>query len=645
MCGIFGFVHHDPHRPAERRRVEAGLDALVHRGPDGTGVHIDGPVGLGHRRLSIIDIVGSEQPLTNEDGSVVVTYNGEIYNYQELRRELVTRGHRLRTAGDTEVLVHLYEDFGPDLVRKLRGMFAFAIWDRRKRRLVLARDRVGIKPLYYAETQKSFVFGSELDSLVQSGLIDRTWNQEAIDEYFSLGYILAPRTIFESIHHLPPAHVLVYEPDSGRIETNRYWQPPFEAKRLGNYEEAKEEFDALLQDAVRVRLMSEVPLGALLSGGLDSSTVVWQMVRAASGPVSTFSIGFDDEDYNELAYARAVAERFETNHHEMMVTPSAVEVLPTIVARHGEPFGDSSSIPTYYVAQMARKHVTVCLSGDGGDELLFGYNRYLKFRQDQRRYGHLPAAARHALARTRGLFHPDGPMHNFLRRLDEDIEGQYAYLTSNFTVEMRRRLFAGPDPIGGSRPGGNGSAGGGPTIRPDALEAFAQARGAGRSLDPVASAAAADFMRYLPGDILTKVDRMSMAHSLEARVPLLDHKVVEFAWSLPTEWKLKGNKTKRILRDLIEPHMPAEVLSHRKQGFSVPLARWFRTELKDMLADALHCDLYQKSGRFQGDYVLDLFWQHQSGRFDHRHRLWLLLVFALWDRHSDEVASKAFAEP
>ncbi len=637
MCGIFGFVHNDPRRPAEPRRVQAGLDELLHRGPDGGAVHVGGPVGFGHRRLSIIDIEGSVQPLTNEDGRVVVTYNGEIYNYRELRDDLIAKGHRFRTAGDSEVLVHLYEEFGPDMVHKLRGMFAFAIWDDRRHLLMLARDRVGIKPLYYAATASSFVFGSELDSLVRSGLIDQAWDPEAVDEYFSLGYILAPRTIYRSTRHLPPAHWLIYEPDRGTTRIHRYWHPPFEARRLGSYRDAVEEFDALLAEAVRIRLMSEVPLGALLSGGLDSSTVVWEMTRVA-GRVSTFSIGFKEEEYNELTYARAVAQRFGTDHHEMMVTAKAVEVLPTIVARHGEPFGDASSIPTYYLAQMAREQVTVCLSGDGGDELLFGYNRYLKFRQDQRRYGLLPGAMRSLLASGRHLFHQDGAMHNFLRRLDEDLEGQYAYLTSNFTVEMRRRLFA--DPAGLSADSEIGL-----EPRSDALAAFATARGAGSSLSPVASAAAADFMRYLPSDVLTKVDRMSMAHSLEARVPLLDHKVVEFAWSLPDAWKLRGAKTKRILRDLIEPHMPEEVLSHRKQGFSVPLAKWLRTDLRDMLTGALHSDLYQKSGWFQGDYVRDLLEQHQSGRFDHRHRLWLLLVFALWNEHRQDVGSRSFPAP
>jgi asparagine synthase (glutamine-hydrolysing) len=627
MCGISGILLGGGGGRVDADVIGRMNDAVAHRGPDDHGQWVDGPVGLAHRRLSIIDISTGQQPMRSRDGSAVIVFNGEIYNYREIKRELEAKGRVFETNSDTETILALYAEMGTACVERLRGMFAFAIWDARLRRLVLARDRVGIKPLHYALTDRALVFGSELKSVTASGLVDTTLDAQAVDDFFAHAFIRAPRTILEKVRKLEAGHVLVADLDEGlpgpAVSIHRYWRlPPHGTGGRPEMDgrEAGEELVRLLEDSVRMRLISEVPLGAFLSGGIDSSTIVWLMSRVSSEPVRTFTIGFREEGYDERTYARAVARRFGTRHTEEVVTPDAVSTLPLVLAAHDEPFGDPSSIPTWYVSRMARDHVTVCLSGDGGDELFAGYRRHAAIGGELGRTGVLPAVARRLVSRAgRRLLAPEARWRNIVERLELEPEEHYGRYRSIFTPSMRRRLY--------SRSFGSHI-----DMR-DTSRLFCKVHEETLGADAVSRLLASDFTIYLPDDVLTKVDRMSMAHGLECRVPLLDHEVVEFVTRLPISMKLRGGTSKRLLRELIAPHMPPVVLSHDKQGFSVPVAGWLRNELRSIIEEVVRGSALRSTGMFEPSYLDGLYRMHLSGRRDMSWQLWQVLIFGLW--HSE----------
>jgi asparagine synthase (glutamine-hydrolysing) len=610
MCGIFGMCGDQAGGPESVGVLRAMGQALVHRGPDEGGIHTAPGVGLGMRRLSIIDLKTGHQPIANEDGSVWVVLNGEIYNYRELTADLLTRGHRFATASDTETLVHLYEEHGADCVRHLRGMFAFALWDARRHTLLLARDRLGIKPLYYAQTPRGFDFGSELKALITSPWVRRRVDPSALAAYLRFGYVPDPLSILEGVAKLPPGHALVVK-DGRAGDAQRYWEP---TSHFRGADEALDEIEAgarlwgLLEDAVRSHLVSDVPVGAFLSGGIDSSLVVGLMAREAGVPVKTFSVGFREAGYNEAPYARRVAEWFGTEHHELIATPQDLGLLEEVLTACDEPFADSSAIPTYLVSRLARQHVKVVLSGDGGDELFAGYDRYVVDRRE-RRLGILGDLGLGAPIRLVSDTLPEGTRgKNFLRHLSLPRMQRYLDAISLFPALALRDLV---EP---------GTAAASPPLFEDALRDS-------HGLDALSRLQDLDLRTYLPGDILTKVDRMSMAHSLEARVPLLDHPLVEFACSLPAGLRMRGGQTKYLLRRILRGRVPDEVLTRPKQGFAVPLRFWFGERLPRFFRDRLGngSRLEEIGIRPQAVRVLmDLF--EQRGREDHCGRLWALTV-------------------
>ena len=620
MCGIAGMFLFDRARPVDPRVLASMTDVLSHRGPDGRGVHIDGPVGLGHRRLSIIDLATGAQPLGNEDESVVTVFNGEIYNFQELRAELEGQGHVFHTRTDTEVLVHGYEEWGERLPERLRGMFAFAIWDRRRQRLLLARDRLGIKPLHYSTIGgRGLVFGSEVKAVVEHPDVSRGWRHEAVDAYLALQYVPTPMTIFADVQKLPPAHVLVAE--NGRVRLQRYWSLTFPGDGAASREdEYLERLDALLHEAVRIRLISDVPLGAFLSGGIDSSAVVAAMAATSDAPVLTTSVGFDEQAYNEVEHAREVARHLGCGHYSRTVTPDIADLLPRLAWHLDEPFSDSSAVPTYFVSAVAREKVTVALSGDGGDELWAGYARHRVERAETQARRWLGTAGSQAAARVASLLPLSLKGARSLRHLglapDEACARKHVY--GLFERGLRDRLYS-PDfarDVGQYHP----------------LARFRAIRSSCPSPDPVDRALLVDVQTYLLDDILTKVDRMSMAVSLEARVPLLDHHLVEFAASVPVDLKIRGGRGKYLLRRFLQGRVPQAVVDRPKQGFSIPTAEWLRGPLAPMTSDLLLGPTFRSRGIFSPAEVGRLWQEHRSGRRDHRHRLWSLLMLELWFR-------------
>ncbi|HEY0366920.1 MAG TPA: asparagine synthase (glutamine-hydrolyzing), partial [Pyrinomonadaceae bacterium] len=557
MCGIAGFVTRDEQRDTRAANEVLGrmCRVIAHRGPDEQGTLVKGQVALGMRRLSIIDVAGGHQPMSGCVGEITIVFNGEIYNYRELQRELESRGHKFKTHSDTETIVHAYEAYGPSCLEHLRGMFAFAIWDAHARQLFIARDRVGKKPLYYTLTSSgTLIFGSELKSLREHPEFRGEVSSEALDAYLTFGYVPDPLTIFRDVHKLPPGHHLTFK--DGRARVEQYWDFPYEHAQENparSEEECLEELRALLDEAVRLRMEAEVPLGAFLSGGVDSSTVVGLMARHATQPVKTFSIGFHEDSYNELKYARIAAQRFETDHHEFVVTPDICEIVDELVWHFDEPFADSSAIPTYMVSKLAREHVTVALSGDGGDEVFAGYTRYAL---DRRRSGFatLPRLVREGVMQPLGRNLPHSAwgrnyLHNVaLDPLDRYIEDVSVFTRLNkpslYTDDFRRQL---------------GSS--------EAAQRFRDYASHSRADDPLDPLLYLDSKTYLPGDILTKVDRMSMAVSLEARVPLLDHKLIEFVCTrIPASMKMKGLETKHIFKRAVSDLVPREILDRPKQG-------------------------------------------------------------------------------
>ena len=613
MCGIAGLLSLTG-KPVSEAEVQSMCDAMVHRGPNDDGYYVGTDVVLGMRRLSIIDIDGGHQPVHNEDSSVWVVFNGEVYNFKTLRELLQRQGHRFYTETDTEVIVHLYEQYGESCVEKMRGMFTFAVWDDRQKKLMLARDRLGIKPLFYTIVDGRLAFGSELKVLLQLPELKRSLNWGSVNYLFSAMCTPATESIIEGVHKLKPGHILTASARRG-IQVRQYWDVEFDPDYGKNEQYFVERLRDLLEEAVRLRLIADVPLGAFLSGGIDSSAVVAMMARLSSGPVKTFSIGFPDEEYNELKYARQVARRFNTDHHEFMVDPNVLSLIDDIAWFLDEPFGDSSAIPTYMVSKLASEHVTVVLSGDGGDELFAGYDRYLKERKE-RQLGQIPSPIRRAAGLVGSLM-PEGMKgRNFLRHLAFD--GPDRYFDGNILFrEIEKASLFEPNAY--------------EVIRQDDPRRAWEALLKNDRTHWLSSLQYMDIKSYLPGDILTKVDRMSMAHSIEARVPLLDHKFVEFAATIPPELKLKGKTTKYIFKKALEGILPNEILYRPKRGFAIPLGRWFRGQLSPFVRDLLLSPTCLKRGLFRKSYVERLIEMNDRGRSLDL-QLWTLITFELWCR-------------
>ena len=620
MCGIAGIVSAQPGDRIEAATVHRMCEAIVHRGPDDEGIFVKDGVGLGMRRLSIIDLSGGHQPVFNEDRSVWIVFNGEIYNFPELRTDLIKNGHQFSTYTDTEVIVHLYEELGAACVDKLRGMFAFALYDERQRKLLMARDRLGKKPLHYSLQEQRLLFGSEIKSILTAAPELATVNNEALLQYMYFGYVPDPLTAFTTIHKLPPGCLLEFQ--NGLLNVRQYWDlPRYGTQTPRNEEECLEEMERLLAEAVRIRLISDVPLGALLSGGTDSSTVVALMARASSKPVKTFAIGFRDQDFNEAQYARMVAERFLTDHHELIVEPDILGTVETLTRSLEEPFGDSSMLPTYFVSCLARQHVTVALSGDGGDELFAGYTRY-GVQRSREISALLPQSAwRFYRERVFPLI-PKGLRGRQLSyNLSLPWKERYADEVCRILAFERETPLLSPEFRAANS--GNGDP------QQFLLRLFDDAP----ARDPVSQMLYADTKSYLVGDILTKVDRMSMLTSLEVRVPLLDHVFVELVTSLGSEWKMRGGKQKYILRKLAERvGVPREVLDRPKRGFALPLVHWTRNELKDLIMDVLLDARTLQRGYFEPNGVRRLLHEHFTLRRDQVGLIWRVLVFELWFR-------------
>lgn len=614
MCGIAGFFQFEGMRP-DKAVLQDMCDVITHRGPDEDGFYLDRYVGLGIRRLKIIDLATGQQPIHNEDETIWTVFNGEIYNFRELRAELQAKGHRFYTNVDTEVIVHLYEEYGEDFVEKLNGMFGIAIWDRRQDKLVLVRDRLGIKPLSYFLTDQKLVFGSEIKSLLIEGSLDQSISTSSLDSYLTYGYVPAPDSIFEGVRKLPPGHLLTYQ--NGKVHIRQYWDVPINVEDATYSEnEYKERCVDLLKVAVRRRLISDVPLGAFLSGGVDSGTIVGLMAQLMTQPVKTFSIGFEEEEFSELDDARIVSQHFGTDHTEFVVKPDALELLPMLVESYDEPFADSSAIPTFYVSQLARQHVTVALSGDGGDELFGGYRRYVNDARDNL-WGGLPAWFR---AGVLGGLGKQMPMFmrgkSYLHYISQSVERQYLQRISLCSSEMKSHLLSNAL-----------KAGLGKTDSVNWAEEFMN-KVNGKELLP--KMLYSDLKTYLPYDLLTKVDVASMAHSLEVRVPFLDHEFVEFAARIPPGLKIRGNTTKYILKQAMAGIVPPNVLQKRKQGFAVPLARWFRRELKDFSFDVLTSRTFKGRGWFANEAVEKMLARHQEGTADYSAIIWSLIFLETW---------------
>jgi asparagine synthase (glutamine-hydrolysing) len=623
MCGIAGFADGtigNPGSQAARQENEFSLvhrmcEVIRHRGPDDEGIHVEPGVGLGMRRLSIIDLAGGRQPIHNETSTIWVVFNGEIYNYRQLRAELEALGHRFATSSDTESIVHAYEQWGEDAFRRLRGMFGIALWDQPKRTLLLARDRAGQKPLHYVERKGRLYFGSEIKSLLAAGAIEPKLNLAALDHYLAFQYTPRETSIFEGVRKLPPAHFLRWR--DGRAELKQYWQVSAEETFTGSDQEAVETLHGVLRDAVAAHMVSDVPLGAFLSGGVDSSAVVGMMAEASSRPVKTFSIGFDDPEFDEVEHARTVARHFGTDHHEFVVRPDGLTILDQLISHFDEPFADASAIPTWYVSEIARRHVTVVLSGDGGDELFGGYERYLPHPRVAK-FDRLPVPGLRNAAALAWPLLPHGTRgKNFLRHVARDAQGRYLDSVAHFQADERAALY-------------------GPGIR-DAIASNAEATLARhfdrfRALPHHSGIMRFDFETYLPEDVLTKVDRMSMAHSIETRVPLLDNNVIDFAATLPTSMKIRNGRRKHIFKETLGPLLPPGIADRRKQGFGIPLGNWFRGGLTGLFAEVLDAPATKQRGYFEPVFVSRLLREHLAGQRDHTPRLWQLLVFELWHR-------------
>jgi asparagine synthase (glutamine-hydrolysing) len=635
MCGIAGKI--DFGGRVDSQLLHRMCAVLEHRGPDSRGVFVGDGVGLGVQRLAIIDVAGGSQPIFNEDRTLAVVLNGEIYNFEELRKQLVRSGHRFSSHADTEVLVHLYEDYGHEMVRHLHGMFAFAIWDARNRKLFCARDRVGKKPFFWARDGNRFWFASEIRALLEDTEIDRSIDHSALTAYLAYQYVPHPLSAFESIHKLPPACTLTVSEEGHHLE--RYWSLDYSQKLTGvPMAELEQRLWEELKEATRRRLMSEVPLGAFLSGGIDSSAVVAAMAQQMAEPVKTFSIGFSDAAFDELGYARLVAQHFGTDHREFLVEPDAIEIMPKLARHYGEPFGDASAIPSFYLAELTRQHVTVALNGDGGDESFGGYEeRYLGGLRAQR-LNWLPRTLQRSaplVGRLVGQGKHFSSRRTQITRLSHILglsqPDRYASFLTIFDDVRRRRLLT---------PEFAASVNG---FRPEQLVRRAWDRST--ASDPVDRMISTDVLTYLADDLLVKVDIATMAHSVEARSPFLDHHLMEFAASLPPEHKLDGEGGKLLLKRALRGILPDEVLRRPKMGFSVPLARWFREELAQLPADILLDRRSLDRGYFRRDEVEGLIREHQQHVANHATRLWVLIQLEMWHREVVEAPTSTHESP
>jgi len=620
MCGIVGIIDVRERRPIDREALLRMNEAQHHRGPDEDGVHLAPGVGLGHRRLSIIDLATGQQPLYNEDRSVVVVYNGEIYNFQELIPELTARGHVFHTRSDTEVIVHAWEEWGADSVKRFRGMFAFALWDERQQTLFMARDRLGVKPLHYALTSDGFLlFGSELKALLAVEGFERTIDPLAIEEYLALGYIPDPRTVFSGALKLPPATTLTVRRGQPLPAPVEYWDVRFSLDNPLSPADACAELRERLQESVKLRLISEVPLGAFLSGGVDSSAVVMAMAGLSAEPVNTCSISFDHADFDESAYALDVARRYGTNHRVEHVESDDFALIDDLAGMYDEPFADSSALPTFRVCQLARKHVTVALSGDGGDESFGGYRRYRLHMMEERMRKQLPLGLRRPVFGLLGTLYPKADWapralrgKTTFQALARDSVEAYFHSVSVIRDEVRHGLYSNAFK---ARLGGY-----------NAVQVFRQHAARAGTDDPLALIQYIDLKTYLVGDINTKVDRASMANSLEVREPLMDHPLVEWLATLPSSLKLRGGQGKWIFKKMLEPHLPHELLYRPKMGFSVPLAAWFRGPLRDRVSRALLGERLAGSGYFDPRALRRAVDAHMSGQRDYSATIWSLLM-------------------
>jgi len=611
ICGIYG--------KSEKNSIERMCQVISHRGPNDEGIYTDETISLGIRRLSIIDLTTGHQPIHNEDKTMWIVFNGEIYDFQEHREYLEKHGHQFYTKSDTEVIIHLYEEFGEECVHKLRGMFAFALWDRFKKKLFIARDRLGIKPLYYIETNGKFLFASEIKAILQHSEVKCKVNLKALDEYLTFQYIPSPNTLFEGIWKLPQGHTLSYS--HGKMTLHQYWDVKFsqELEKVDEREKAEELLN-LFKESIRLRLISDVPLGVLLSGGLDSSAVVAVMSGLVNQPIKTFTIGFDAEgDYNEAKYARLVANRFETDHHEIIVQPNACEILPRLIWHLDEPIADQAALPTYLVCQLARKHVTVVLTGEGGDELFAGYPRYLLSSYADV-YQKFPDWMKERILKRGISFIPDNiPFSKYLKKIifsSSDVINRNIRWTCNFLPEEKEQLYSN-------------------YLKKTLSENFISnaeqknKRIEGSTLNQLMYM---DIKTWLVDDILMKVDKMSMATSVEARVPFLDHKLVEFVSMLPPELKLRGVTTKYILKKILNGLLPKEILNRRKHAFKVPASKWFQQDLKFLAFEILLSQTAQKREYFDVKYIHQLINNHLEGKIDAGQKLWNLVCLELWHR-------------
>lgn len=621
MCGITGIFDTRGRREIDRAALARMNEAQHHRGPDEGGMHVEPGVGLGHRRLSIIDLSTGQQPLYNEDQSVCVVFNGEIYNYQELIPELQALGHVFHTRSDTEVIVHAWEAWGEDCVKRFRGMFAFALWDRNRETLFLARDRLGVKPLYYALlADGTLLFGSELKSLLAHGGLPKEIDPLAVEEYFALGYVAEPRAIFKQARKLPPASTLAIRRGEAMGEPREYWDVRFSLDNTISDAEAYEELTARLNESIRLRLMSEVPLGAFLSGGVDSSAVVALMAGLSPDPVNTCSIAFSDPAYNEAEFAKMVAGRYKTHHYVDLVESDDFDLIDTLARLYDEPYADSSAIPTYRVCQLARRHVTVALSGDGGDESFGGYRRYKLHMMEEQMRSALPLGVRRPLFGMLGTLFPKADWAPRVFRAKSTFEGlartsveAYFHSMSLIRDPIRSQLYSDSFKamLGGY----------------SAIDVFNRHAARAQTDDPLGLIQYIDLHTYLVGDINTKVDRASMAHSLEVREPLMDHPLVEWLATLPTSLKMRRGEGKFLLKKAMEPYLPNDLMYRPKMGFSVPLARWFRGPLRQRVRDSLLKGPIAESGWFNQRIIAQLVNEHESGVRDHSTPIWTLLMY------------------
>ena len=615
MCGIAGKVNFDSFNDVNEEELKKMTDAIYHRGPDDEGFYINKNVGLGFRRLSIIDISTGHQPLANEDSSIWIIFNGEIYNYLELHDDLVKKGHVFRTKSDTETIVHLYEQYGVDCVKHLRGMFAFSIWDNNKKQLFCARDRFGIKPFYYYTDKGKFVFGSEIKAILQTENIDKTLSSEALNSYFAYGYITSDLAIYDNIKKLQPAHYLLLSfNDKVTIEINRYWDIHFEADSSRSEKQWIEEINACLSETVKLHMISDVPLGAFLSGGIDSSAVVAMMAKNSDNPIKTFSIGFKQEKYNELKYAREISKKYGCEHHEHIVEPESISLLPKLVGAYDEPFADSSAIPTYYVSKFAREHVTVVLSGDGGDELFAGYDIYSFLHKIYKFNAPSPSFNKLFWGNINKIIPQKIPGKGLTYFLSQNKNYLGAHLCI-WPKEERKRLIQD-----------------GNTFKyknfPEHFKENILLNGKGNNF--ISNLQYLDMRTYMVDDILTKVDRASMLNSLEVRVPLLDHKFAELTFKIPPGLKLKDKEQKYIFKQSMKQFLPGTILNRPKIGFGVPLSVWFKEELKEYIDDTLLSGSPYLSNYLDINYVRKMVKNNKSGMRDFSARIWYLLCFEEW---------------